>query len=206
MLAHSHAGCRDNCVAMVGRADGEGVDLVAHLREHFAEVEELLSFRPTDAGRGQALLVNIADCYHVAGSASVLRVAAPFARYADAGELDFLVGGPALAWGDAAERPISGPDGRGGLEKATSIRSACHVHAPCLISDECWLRNGQRHATFSAASCWICPGPLAYRSRSGNAINGCKWLVAVKGPSSRAVKSKAGLWRAQGYKYNRKSL
>src|SRR5204862_3730056 len=107
-LAHPHAGCRDNGVAMVGRADGEGVDLVAHLREHFAEVEELLSFRPTDAGRGQALLVNIADGYHVAGSASVLRVAAPFARYANARELDFFVCRAAFSAGRAAEPPIAG--------------------------------------------------------------------------------------------------
>ena len=130
VLAHPHAHRSGDGVGVVGRADGHGVDALAHLVEHLAEVEILLRVGPALARGVEAGLVDVADRDHVAGPAGILRIAGPLAADADAGEVDLFQGRAAFARSDAPQSPITGADGRGRLHEAAASRLAGHFHSP----------------------------------------------------------------------------
>ncbi len=83
---------RGQRVVVVGRADGHGVDALAHLVEHLAVVVVLLGVRDTSARPAfERVLVDVADGDDVAEAGGVARVAVALAAHADAGEVDPLV-------------------------------------------------------------------------------------------------------------------
>jgi len=91
MLAHAHRLVGGDGVAVIGRADRDGVDLIAHLVEHFAEVMKLLRAREAGGAGREVLVVNVADGDHIAVLARVFGIARALARDADRRELNFLV-------------------------------------------------------------------------------------------------------------------
>ena len=119
MLAQIHGHDRCHGVRMVGRADGDGVDLVSHLVQQFAKGGELL--RILEAGLCchlvQGALVNVTDGNDLAVLRGIRRVAFALAAHTDASELDLLVGGTCLAEERATYRtcPESNPQRRAGL-------------------------------------------------------------------------------------------
>jgi hypothetical protein len=121
---------------MVGRTHREGVDRLVHLVEHLAEVVVFLGFRPADSGSIQCFVVDIADGDDLTGFPGILRVAASLAADADAGEMDLFDSRAAFARRDAAERPVTGAQGRRCLEKAAAIRGSSHVHTPQIVASE----------------------------------------------------------------------
>src|SRR5215211_50285 len=120
-------------MAVIGRADREGVNCFSHFIKHLAKVVILFRIGPADGGRVQILLVDIADGDDIAGAPGVLRIARPFAANADAGELNLLIGCPAFARGNAAQGPIAGADHGGSLEEAATVTSAWHELAPMRL-------------------------------------------------------------------------
>ena len=134
VLAQLHAHRRGHRVAVVGRADGDRVDALAHLVEHLAEVVILLRrLRPASRPRrrGARRRCRRSRPPRPARPASC-RVAGPLAADADAGEADLLDGRPALARGDAAQRPVANAEGRRGLHELSAGCSA--GHAKVLLS------------------------------------------------------------------------
>src|SRR4029453_5315355 len=115
---------------MVGRADSEGVEALAHLVKHLAEVEILLGFRPALGRKTQVLFVDVADCHHVAQAAGVLGIAGAFAADTHASELNFFIRRPAFPRGNAAPCPITGADSRRSLQEPATICSTTHVNTP----------------------------------------------------------------------------
>ncbi len=98
-------------VGVIGRGDGDGVDLLAHLVEHLAEVGELSGLGVLGGFGVEALLVDVADGDEVGVLGGLLAVAVAFAADADAGEVDPLVGGFAgkfVGPGLAAGNPNAG--------------------------------------------------------------------------------------------------
>ena len=92
VLAHLHGHDRGRGVRVVGRADGDGVDLLAHLREHLAEVVVLLGVGEARRLGVQRVVVDVAEGDDVAVLAGLAAVAAALAADADAGDVDLPVG------------------------------------------------------------------------------------------------------------------
>src|SRR6476620_2908353 len=104
-------------MAMIGRADSNGVDRLLHLLKHFAEIVVLLRVRPAGCGQSKVLVIDVANRDHIARAAGVLRIARSLAADADASELNLFVRRAALTRGDSAEGPITGANDRRGLQK-----------------------------------------------------------------------------------------
>ena len=109
-------------VAVVGGADGHGVDVPGHLVVHLAEVVELLGRRELLGLLVERPLVDVAEGDDLAELARLVDVAAPLAADADAGELQRLVRLPA------------GPLGRGGRggEEVAEARGAGPQEGPTV--------------------------------------------------------------------------
>ena len=128
-LLHGHQAGRR--VRVVGGADGDGVDLVAELVEHLAVVGELLRVRVAGRLFVEGLIVHVAKGDDLAVLGGAVHVAGAFAADADAGDVDFVVGGFALAAeGDAAGRPEAEAGDGGFLDELAAIGASTHGVSP----------------------------------------------------------------------------
>ena len=76
---------------MVGRGDGDGVDVVTHLVEHLAIVgEERHARMPLNRDGGVALEVDVAQRHDVAVERRLLSVALAFSAYANARDVELV--------------------------------------------------------------------------------------------------------------------
>src|SRR5262249_30297058 len=127
---HRHDAGRS--MRVVRGADRDGVDLLAHLVEHLAEVEKLsraekallASFLMLLVRRGvEVVFVDIAKSDDVTEFPGRVDTAVPFTADTDTGEAQFAV------------RPVGGPRGgdrRGGVEipgRGRSLKKTTAVHA-----------------------------------------------------------------------------
>ena len=147
VLAHLHRADRDGGVHVVGRRDGDRIELRAHLVEHLAVVREERHLRGVEAeGGGQLALLLLA--LDVAGGLRDRRavrvterddlgeaaldhrhpVAEALAHHAAHGEADLLLAQPTGA--AAAARSEDGEPGRkrGGPEEASPIHLETHLN------------------------------------------------------------------------------
>ncbi len=122
VLAHVHRHQAGRRVRVVRRADGDGVDLLAHLVEHLAVVEvrfrvvlslprprlDLFGVAQVFQGVVEMVLVDVADGDNVAEFAGLGNVAVALAADADAGNADGFIGGPADARRQAGQREEAG--------------------------------------------------------------------------------------------------
>src|SRR5689334_2572289 len=77
---------------VIRRADGDGVDALAHLVEQLAIIDELLGLGIEGRRLGQTLLIDVADGNDIAVPRGLRGITAALAVDADAGETDLLVG------------------------------------------------------------------------------------------------------------------
>jgi hypothetical protein len=122
VLAHPHRHQGGSGVVVVGRADRDRIDTLAHLVEHLAVVGELFRLRKHLRSGGEITGVYVADGHHVAVLAGVIRVADALNAQADAGDGDLLVGRLALLGIHTTGRPKAEARGGGGLQEQTTIR------------------------------------------------------------------------------------
>jgi hypothetical protein len=117
-------------MAMIGSADGEGLDALAHLVEHLAEIEVFFGLGPALGGEIQVFLVDVADRHDVSQAAGVVRIAGPLAAHADARELHLFISRQAFPRRDAPQCPIPRSDSCRRLQEPAAICSATHVNTP----------------------------------------------------------------------------
>ena len=106
---------------MIGRADGDRIDVVGHLVEQLAPVEILLRIREALGGLLQALRIDIADGDHVAVAAGVARITRSFPLRTDAGKPNPVVRRFLLGGLGPASYPDSDAGQRAGLQKFATV-------------------------------------------------------------------------------------
>ena len=125
-LAEIHRRHGGHDMGVVGRADGDSVDLLPHLLEHLAEVRVGLRSLEGSLGTLQLVGIDVGNRDDLARTAGVSRVALPLAADADTREADLLIGPlralrPNLGGDEIPGR--HGGGGRGGCEELTAGRS-----------------------------------------------------------------------------------
>ena len=124
MLVMLHGRHRNNRVGVIGGADDHRVNLLVHLVEHHAKVFELRRLGILGELLGRVLLIHVAQGdYVVAQLGQLIHVAASLAADADAGDVEFFVGGQAFRpLHDAAGKQVErGHAGAGGAEELAAI-------------------------------------------------------------------------------------
>ncbi len=162
VLAHPHGHRPGGGVGVVGRADGDGVDLVAHLLEHLAVVDVLLGVGELGRHLVELGLVDVAEGDDLAVLAGVVGVALPLAADADAGEPDLLARRFLTAEGRASEDRAGHARHRGLAEEVATIRIMDHGCGP---PGECGRRRRPDPRTPRAGRIdpqGVCPDPACH--------------------------------------------
>src|SRR6185503_17793795 len=111
VLAELHRGACDDAVAVVGGGDGDGVDLVAHLVEHFAKIFEGFGVGVLLGRELEVVGIDVAQGDDLAaGLGRVFNVGGALAGAADGGDADLLVGAGDLGGDDVGEGDCGGGD------------------------------------------------------------------------------------------------
>jgi hypothetical protein len=127
MFAHPHRHGAGHGVRVVGRADRDGIDALAHLVEHLAIIVVPLGIGIFLGRLVEGLVVDVADGDHVARLAGVARVALALASHADAGEVDLFVGRLAFLRLRAAGDPESRARHGGREQEVATIGGVAHI-------------------------------------------------------------------------------
>ena len=131
VLAQLHRRHGGDGVGVIGRADGDGVDRFVHVVEHLAKV--VVPFRLLELLEPlgvQPVVVDVTQRDDVAEAAGVLGITQPFAANADAGDVQFFIGRPAVGPHQPPGDPEAKPGQAGLLEELATIALAAHPAAP----------------------------------------------------------------------------
>ena len=90
VFAHAHGQKARGSVAVIRSRNRDGINLVAHLGEHFPVVDKLLGVGISSSCFLESFLIDIADGDHVSVVAGISRVARTFAFNADRREVDLF--------------------------------------------------------------------------------------------------------------------
>ena len=122
VLAHAHGHHARRGMAMVGRADGHGVDLVSQVLEHLAIVEVLFRFRIFFPHLVENMAVDITERDDFAMRACVVGVAFSLAADADACETHLFIRRGRLSTGGTATQEHRASTGQSrSAEKLTTV-------------------------------------------------------------------------------------
>ena len=119
-------------VRVIGRADGDRVDPIAELVEHFAVIGKCVLDLLFLQHAVERVLVDVAQRENLAELGCVSHVAVALAAHADAADLNLFVRRSALLRLQPAGNPITHPNGCRCLNKTASIGHECHVESPTI--------------------------------------------------------------------------
>ena len=92
MLAHLHRHDASHAMEVVGSGNSDGINLVAHLGEHFTEITELGGIRETLRHRIKHVGINIAKPDNLSTTLGGIQgIATSFSAHSDTSDLDFGV-------------------------------------------------------------------------------------------------------------------